>query len=73
MSTNNTHTVRTLADGDYYFEPRSFASEILAEAFYSSTLDRIRREDAPGVEVTAQLIDHATDGVIYEQTFPVKH
>lgn len=73
MSTNNTHTVRTIADGDYYFEPRSFESEAMAEAFYSSTLDRIRREDAAGVEITVALIEHATDDVIREHTFPVTH
>lgn len=63
-------TVRTIADGENYFEPRNFDSEILAEAFYGSTLDRIRREDPATVEITVDLIDG--DDVTMSHTFPIE-
>lgn len=66
----STYTVRTIADGDHYFDPRDFGSLYVAEAFYSSTESRIRREDNPGVEITVDLIDNRTDDVIYSTTFP---
>lgn len=65
-------TVRTMADGENYFQPREFDSEILAEAYYSSTLDRIRREDSPNVEVTVDMANASGD-VLYSHTFPLDH
>lgn len=66
----NTFTVRTIADGDHYFEPRTFDFEYMADSFYSSTVSRLQREDSPGVEVTVALIDDETGHVVYERTFP---
>lgn len=64
-----TFTVRTMADGGHYYEPRDFESEVLAEAFYDSTCQRIRREDPPGLEVTVDMAN-ADGDVIYSTTFP---
>lgn len=65
------YTVRTIADGEHYFSPEEFDNIMVAEAFFSSTVDRIRREDSAGVEITVDLIDNRTDDVLYSETFPV--
>lgn len=65
-----TFTVRTMADGDHYYAPRTFNLDYMAEAFYSSTTDRIRKEDGPAVEVTVDMVDDSTGDVVYSTTFP---
>lgn len=67
------YTVRIMADGEHYYAPRTFEGhdcKWLAESFYDSSLDRIRREDGPYLEVTVDLIDNSTDDVLYSETFP---
>ena len=65
------YVVRTIADGEHYYPPRDFTSDVLAEAFYGSTVDRLNREDPKSVEITVQFIDVNDDNhVVYERTFP---
>lgn len=66
----STYTVRTIADGEHYFEPRTFESTAMADAFYDSTVSRINREDDPEIEVTVSVIDDASGDVMFERTFP---
>lgn len=66
----STFTVRTTADGDHYFEPRTFTSQDLAEACYDSTVRRVAIEDPADAEVSISLIDDETDDVLAETTFP---
>lgn len=63
-------TVRAMADGEYYFPPRTFGSLAHADAFYESTLDRIRREDPAGAEITVDVSDG--DDVTMSYTFPAR-
>lgn len=65
-----TFTVRAMVDGDHYFEPRDFDSEVLAEAFYDSTCSRVQREDPAGVEITVDMSENDTGTVLYSRTFP---
>ena len=47
---------------------RNFTSETLAEAYYSSTVDKYNRsDDSEGV--TVQLIDNRTNDVLLERHF----
>lgn len=65
-----TYTVRTIADGEHYFEPETFDSEILASAYFDSTVSRVNREDGMGLEITVDLINDDTDDVLYSHTIP---
>lgn len=64
------YTVRTIADGEHYFDPRNHDALHVAEAYFDSTVHRLYMEDGPYVEVTVDLIDNRTDDVIQSVTFP---